>query len=318
MLGLPREEGALMPVLGDVVATHVTLESGDVARSLRFYTQVMGLPTLRRLKMAGLFKDTTGLICAAVQVPRLTPQPLLNFYARPVPDAAPVDRAYQGILGVQDAFGIQHVTPPAREDRARFGVGTYGFYVQDADGNWWRVEENDGPFGPAEIPPNAEPRDSIVPAGPVSYVTLECRDLARTMRFFRDFLGVDAEQAGPTWFHSRGNGGVKVLGVQVGDRLMEQSLMNHHGITLQTKPEQIDALNARAKETAPEFGIRKVMGATSQHGSYSFYLQDEDTNWWEIEILEGGLNPWQQTLRDGEWTEDNAAQMGARFARAGR
>jgi hypothetical protein len=43
-------------------------------------------------------------------------------------------------------------------------------------------------------------------------------------------------------------------------------------------------------------------------------MQDLDTNWWEIEILEE-LDPYHQTIKDGEWSEETAAAMGARFSR---
>ena len=295
------------------LATHTTLECVDVAESMRFYREVMGLATVRRLKMAAVFRATNGLIAASVQVPRPAPQPLLNFYARPVRDRVQVGAAHAAITEAASRFGIQQITGPAEEDPARFGVGTYGFYVKDRDGNWWRVEENNGPFGPVEIPDNAEPRDAMLPAGPVSYVTLECKDLHRTMRFYHDFLGIDAEQQGPNYFFSRGNGGVCLIGVQVDD-LAPQPVLNHHGITLRGEADLIDRLRDAVVSHADEFGVMKVLPATSQHGSYSFYMQDLDTNWWEIEILED-LDPYLQTLKDGEWTEETAAVMGARFSR---
>jgi catechol 2,3-dioxygenase-like lactoylglutathione lyase family enzyme len=220
------------------------------------------------------------------------PQPFLNFYARPVADAAAVDAAHARIAAVQGEYGIQELTAPAREDPSKFGVGTYGFYLKDADGNWWRVEENDGPFGPVEIPADAEPRGSIVPAGPISYVTLECYDLVATERFYREFLGIDVERGGPGYLLSRGNGGVNLIVVEVGDKLTPQTVMNHHGITLWTDDDHINRLRALATEQTERYGIKKIMPAVNQHGSYSFYMQDLDTNWWEIEVWEGLVNPW--------------------------
>jgi len=295
------------------LATHTTLECIDVSESIRFYREVMGLATLRRLKMAAVFRGTNGLIAASVQVPRPMPQPLLNFYTRPVQDRVQVEAVHAAVTAAGERYGIRQITRLAEEDPARFGVGTYGFYLQDRDGNWWRVEENDGPFGKVELPVDAEPRDALVAAGPISYVTLECRDMHKTIRFYREFLGIDAEQQGPHYFFSRGNGGVCVIGVEVPE-VMPQPVLNHHGITLRGDPAMIDRLRDSVVRNAEEFGVMKVLPATSQHGSYSFYMQDLDTNWWEIEILEE-LDPFQQTIKDGEWTEETAAAMGARFSR---
>jgi catechol 2,3-dioxygenase-like lactoylglutathione lyase family enzyme len=307
-----------MPVLfAPTRATHTTLECRDVAESMRFYREVMGLPTLRRLKMAAVFRASNGIIAASVQVPRLAAQPLHNFYARPVRDRGEIDLVHARIAAAQDQYGIQQITTPEVEDPTRFGVGTYGFYLLDLDGNWWRVEENSGPFGPVDIPGDAEPTGSLVPAGPISYVTLESIDVGESVRFFREFLGLDAELYGE-YFFSRGNGGVNVIGIQVPAMQYPQPLLNHHGITLYDgREELIDRLRSSAEAGASAYGVMKILPATYQHGSYSFYLQDRDTNWWEIEILEE-LDPYEQTLKDGEWTTQTAAEHGARFARTSR
>jgi catechol-2,3-dioxygenase len=156
-----------------------------------------------------------------------------------------------------------------------------------------------------------------VPAGPISYVTLECLDIDKTVRYYREFLGLDATPQSDHHFFSRGNGGVCLIGVQVDAMHFPQPMLNHHGITLEGDVELIDRLRRSVQDHATEFGVMKVLPATFQHGSYSFYMQDLDTNWWEIEILEE-LDPYLQTQKDGEWTAENAAEMGARFARTHR
>jgi catechol 2,3-dioxygenase-like lactoylglutathione lyase family enzyme len=289
-----------MPVIESARATHTTLEVANLDNSLRFYRDVLGLRTHQVLDKAGHLLAANGHYAAFIELPRRSPQPFLNFYARPVPDGAAVDLVYGKIRAVRQEYGIQEITPPGREDAAKFGVGTYGFYLRDADANWWRIEENQGPFGPMEMPAGAEPRHSIVPAGPISYVMLECRKLDDTMRFYREFLGVDAERRGPHYFVSGGNGGVNVIVVEVGDKLLEQTVMNHHGITLWTEQAVIDTLHAAAEEQKERFGIRKVMKATHQHGSYSFYMEDLDSNWWEIEVWEDLMNPWDRAVRERE------------------
>jgi len=286
-----------MPVIESAKATHTTLEVASVPRAMRFYREVMGLRTHRSGQQSGHLVDTCGMYAAYIEMGKRAPQPLLNYYARPVPDAAAVDAAYARILPGRDEWEIQEITAPAREDPARFGVGTYGFYLKDADGNWWRIEENAGPFGPVEIPTDAEPRESIVPAGPISYVTLECHDLQESLRFYGEFLGVDVEQRGPQYFFTRGNGGVRAIVVERGDALAEQTVMNHHGITVWDDTAKIDTLHAAAQSARDQFGIRAIKRALDQHGSYSFYLQDRDTNWWEIEVWDGHLDPWTRAER---------------------
>lgn len=272
--------------------THTTLESRNVADSLRFHRDVMGLRVNQPAPMVGHIMDSKGHYAAVLQSAAPSPQPLLNFYARPVRDAAAVDAVHARITAVREAYGIAELTAPTREEPAKFGVATYGFYLQDRDGNWWRIEENCGPFGAVEIPRDATPRDSIVPAGPISYVVLESRSLADSVRFYRDFLGLSVSSPAAHYaLASDGDGWVRVLIVDVGDRVVPQKVANHHGVTLAGGPEIIEALRAKVVACAAEYGITKVLPATRQHGSYSFYLQDGDTNCWELEIWENGVSP---------------------------
>jgi catechol 2,3-dioxygenase-like lactoylglutathione lyase family enzyme len=272
--------------------THTTLECKSVAASLRFYRDVMGLRVNQPAPMVGHVMDVKGHYAAVLQNATPSPQPFCNFYARPVRDAAAVDAVHARVTAVKDEYGIAEITAPAREDAARFGVGTYGFYLQDLDGNWWRVEENAGPFGAVELPDDARPRGSIVPAGPISYVMLESRALAASMRFYRDFLGLDVASPAAHYCLVRDAAGwVRVIAVDVGDQVVPQKVANHHGVTLAGGPEVIEALRHKVVACAAEFGIAKVLPATRQHGSFSFYLQDGDSNCWELEIWENGVNP---------------------------
>lgn len=112
------------------------------------------------------------------------------------------------------------------------------------------------------------------------------------MRFYCDALGLHVAQPAPHYCLVTDPAGVvRMIVVEVGDRLVPQGVANHHGITLSGGPDVIDALHARISAHADELGIKKVFSATHQHGSYSFYLQDADTNCWELEIWIDGVNP---------------------------
>jgi catechol 2,3-dioxygenase-like lactoylglutathione lyase family enzyme len=291
-----------MPVVQPARASHTTLEVTNLPRALRFYREVLGLQTHSASATTGHLLAANGQYAAMHERHNPAPQPFLNFYARPVPDAAAVDAVHGRITSVSDDWGIQEITAPGREDPAKFGVDTYGFYLRDGDGNWWRIEENAGPFGALPIPPDAEPRDAIIPAGPIAYVTLECRSLEPTLRFYREYLGLDVRRVGPTYAHCGGYGGVNVIVVAVGDRLVPQRRSNHHGLMLRGDEAVIDRLHAATAEVQDSFGIKRLQEPCSAHGSYSYYLEDQDTNWWEVEIWEEGISPWDRieaTLQAG-------------------
>ncbi|HWE30922.1 MAG TPA: hypothetical protein VHB97_23100 [Polyangia bacterium] len=71
--------------------------------------------------------DSKGHYAAALPNATPSPQPFFNFCARPVRDAAEVDAVHARVTAAQAEYGIAQLTAPAREDRARFGVDTYGF-----------------------------------------------------------------------------------------------------------------------------------------------------------------------------------------------
>ncbi len=281
-----------MPVVEGGKASHTTLESLDIATSSRFFTEVMGLTAVRHRDRACRLVDTEGRCAAVLQVRSAHPQPLLNFYSRPVSSRGSVDQMHGRIKAAQVEYGIRDVTEPRDGDLLEFGVGTYGFFVQDPDGNWWRIEDNDAsPWGPALLS-SSSADESIVPRGPIAYVALECRRIDSTMRFYQEYLGMDAQRLTPRSFLSRGNGGVRVLIVEVGDRLVTQPLHNHHGITLPpgTDKSVIEAIHAVTVKRAAEFEIRQITKPTEIHDSYSFFLEDPDTNWWEVEVWQGAEN----------------------------
>src|SRR3954467_3022516 len=108
--------------------THTTLECRAVADSLRFYREVMGLRVNQIAPGVGHVMDSKGQYAAALQNANPGPQPFLNFYARPVADAAAGDAVHARIAAIRDEHRIAELTAPAREDPARFGVASYGFY----------------------------------------------------------------------------------------------------------------------------------------------------------------------------------------------
>lgn len=279
-------------------ATHTTLECRAVAPSLRFYRDVLGLRVHQPLPGVGHLMDTKGHYAAVLQKARPSPQPFLNFYARTVASAAEVDAIHTQIVAVRDDHQITDITAPALEDPRKFGVASYGFYLTDLDGNHWRIEDNRGPFGPVELPRSMDPRASIVPAGPITYVMLESKNLAASIRCYRDLLGltVELDPIAPHTCRVRDRADlVRFIAVDVGDRVVPQAIANHHGITLDVASERggiprIDDARARIHALAAEFGLIKVYSPTHQHGSYAFYLQDADTNCWEIETWDRGIS----------------------------
>ena len=124
-------------------------------------------------------------------------------------------------------------------------------------------------------------RSSIVPSKLLSHGTLICRDLAKSSKFYKEFLGLEVVRHSKNSVMFRLGTGMHVVAVQ-SSKLADMHVLHHWGVDVD-RPEDVDAAHADALKHQHAFGIQKVMNVTHQHRVYSFYLQDLDNNWWEIQ-----------------------------------
>ncbi|MDI1449382.1 VOC family protein [Polyangium sp. 6x1] len=126
-------------------------------------------------------------------------------------------------------------------------------------------------------------QDSIVKPHRLSHGTLICADMQRTRRFYEEFLGLEVVRHAPSAMMFRLSTGIHVVCVECGpSKLWGMHVLHHWGIDVGTEKEVDDAYQS-ALEHKDEYGIRAIMKPVTQHGAYSFYLQDLDQNWWEIQ-----------------------------------
>ena len=127
-------------------------------------------------------------------------------------------------------------------------------------------------------------KTAIVDSQRLSHGTLECHDLNASRTFYEEFLGLEAVYHGKRTMLIRKGGYWGVVCVNRGDKVRPMGPLNHWGIDVASR-ELVDEARERALENQSKYGIRKVNQALDQHGVYSFYLQDLDGNWWEIQSL---------------------------------
>jgi hypothetical protein len=58
-------------------------------------------------------------------------------------------------------------------------------------------------------------------------------------------------------------------------------MLNHNGLDVATR-EEVDKAYEIVMAEKDKWGITKVTKPVDQHGTRSFYLVDQDENWWEI------------------------------------
>ncbi|WP_321794851.1 VOC family protein [Caballeronia sp. J97] len=125
-------------------------------------------------------------------------------------------------------------------------------------------------------------RNSAVKPYVLSHGTLECADMAATRRFYEDFLGLECVQHGTTSMAFRCGLKFHVVCIQAGDKSRPCHLHNHWGLDVTSEAEVNDAYRA-ALDQKDKYGIKEMMSPEHRHGVYSFYLEDRDSNWWEIQ-----------------------------------
>lgn len=123
--------------------------------------------------------------------------------------------------------------------------------------------------------------------------TMVASDLDRSRRFYEDFIGFETVRHKPDALLLRdGNhryGDHPYWYIEVVQREAidhPQHVLNHWGLDLEDEA-AVDRCHELAHAHKDTYGIRKIQRVNRQHGAYSFYLMDLDSNWWEFEAYGG-------------------------------
>jgi hypothetical protein len=141
----------------------------------------------------------------------------------------------------------------------------------------------------AQISASPEPQNaskSILKPYVLSHGTCECYNLSATRRFYEEFLGLECIRIAPHGLIFSLGMKFHVVCLQVGDQVRPLGLRNHWGLEVETAKAVEDAYE-RANEAKDKYQIRQVLSVATQDGRYSFYLEDLDHNWWEIQYYDG-------------------------------
>ena len=123
---------------------------------------------------------------------------------------------------------------------------------------------------------------SVVSPMLLSHGTLMCKDLAKSRRFYEEFLGLEVVRHARPAMMLRLKTGMYVVAVCIGERVPDQHVLTHWGLNVATR-EEVDRAHAEAHRLREKYGIQKINKVLDRHGAYGFYFQDLDNNWWEIQ-----------------------------------
>ena len=135
----------------------------------------------------------------------------------------------------------------------------------------------------------AEPsteRTSIIKPYVMSHGTLECRSLKESRKFYEEFLGLECARHAIPAMVIRCGLKFHIVAVEVGENVHPLNVLNHWGIDVESR-EKVDEAYQNALKYQETYKIRQVLKPVAQHGVYSFYLEDLDHNWWEVQYIPG-------------------------------
>ncbi|NYE25161.1 VOC family protein [Pigmentiphaga litoralis] len=127
---------------------------------------------------------------------------------------------------------------------------------------------------------------SVVKPEYLSHGTLECYSVTTSRRFYEEFLGLECVRHGKRSMAIRCGMAFHIVCLHVGNRLRPCSVDNHWGIDV-ASAEEVDRIWKAAGELKDTYGIHTITQPVDQHGTYSFYIEDLDHNWWEIQFYDG-------------------------------
>lgn len=123
--------------------------------------------------------------------------------------------------------------------------------------------------------------------------TMAASDLDRSRRFYAEFIGFETVRHKPDALllrdgnHRHGDHPYWYIEVVRRDTIDHpQQVLNHWGLDLESEA-AVDRCHALAHAHKDTYGIQKIQRVNRQHGAYSFYLMDLDSNWWEFEAYGG-------------------------------
>lgn len=127
---------------------------------------------------------------------------------------------------------------------------------------------------------------SVVKPYVLSHGTMECYNLGESRRFYEEFLGMECVQHGKRSMAVRCGMKFHIVCLQVGANLKPAGVYNHWGVDVESR-EEVDRCHRMALELKDKYKIRQVHDVVDQHGVYSFYIEDVDHNWWEVQYFDG-------------------------------
>jgi catechol 2,3-dioxygenase-like lactoylglutathione lyase family enzyme len=200
-----------------------------------------------------------------------------------------VDAAYQYLLENKEALRLKKVV--RRKERK----GSNSLFFVEPGGNYWEIEsyENRAKAGlaaaiayPWQVPLTEKdfPGRGYIPQA-LTHGTLECVNLDRSVKFYREGLGLDVITHVPSsrphdikhpstpWY---------IASLEIPEKNRKYlTPLQRYTVTVGSAAALSEA-HRQFQARKEDFGLHEITEIAQRDGVQSFLLSDVDRNWWEI------------------------------------
>ena len=280
------------PIIQPTGLIHGHSECRYLDETIPVLTRVLALELMERQNGQAILKhpNTGWKLILHEGGAEVKDKPERNHYGVRVSNNQEVDNAFQYLRRHKDELGLKKVVK--RKERA----GSYSMFFVEPGGNYWEIEsyENRHKAGLPEhiaypwktqLTEERLPGCGYIPQA-MTHGTMECTDLAASIKFYKKGLGLDVITHVPT---------IKPHDVKHPSTpwyvvSLEVPAKNKHYLTpLQRYTVAVESPAALAEarremsDRSEEFGLTSVDEIKEIPGGASFLICDLDRNWWEIE-----------------------------------
>jgi len=282
------------PVIKPTGLVHGHTEVRFLDDSLPVLTRVLALQLIERRDREAVLKhpNTGWKLIVHEGGAEVKDKPERNHYGVRVSNNQEVDHAYRYLYANNETLGLTKVVK--RKERA----GSYSMFFVEPGGNYWEIEsyENRHKAGLPEsiaypwktkITEETLPGCGYIPQA-MTHGTMECTNLAASVNFYKEGLGLDVITHVPTikphdvkhpstpWY-------VVSLEVPVKNKHFLTPLQRYT-VALES-PAALSEAHREFTERGAEFGLAALEEIKETPAGALFLICDLDHNWWEIAYI---------------------------------
>jgi len=282
------------PVIQPTGLVHGHSECRYLDETIPVLTQVLALDLIERQNGQAILQhpNTGWKLILHEGGAEVKDKPERNHYGVRVSNNQEVDNAYQYLLANKEKLGLKKVVKRKERD------GSYSMFFVEPGGNYWEIEsyENRHKAGlpePIAYPWKTKLTDERLPGcgyipQAMTHGTMECTDLAASVKFYKEGLGLDVITHVPTvrphdikhpltpWY---------VVSLEVPAKNKHYLTPLQRYTVAVESPAVLAEAHRELNERREKFGITSLDPINNIPGGQSFQICDLDRNWWEVAYL---------------------------------